>query len=178
MMRTRRGCTLTLVLLAAVMASTGCGYALAGRGSSLPAYIRTIAVPPFENRTKEFEVEKTFTDKVRVELINRGRYKVDQTVGEAILRGVVVSMSTQPAGVNEQQRGSRYLVTVVLSVSVIETKTNEVLWSNDALTFRDEYDFSTRGGAQGTLLVNDRTVLERMSADVARTVVTAIMEAF
>ena len=35
----------------------GCGYSLAGRGSFLPAYIKTIGVPQFTNRTAVFDLD-------------------------------------------------------------------------------------------------------------------------
>ena len=54
----------------------GCGYSLAGRGSALPAHIKTIGVPLFTNATTVFDVEQTLTQRVRLEFIGRGRYKV------------------------------------------------------------------------------------------------------
>ena len=62
------------------MSAAGCGYSLAGRGSFLPDYIRTIAIPLFENRTPFVTVEQLFTEKVRVEFQSRGRYAVQPTV--------------------------------------------------------------------------------------------------
>ena len=38
------------VAVAASLPLSGCGYALAGRGSFLPAYIQTIGIPQFGNR--------------------------------------------------------------------------------------------------------------------------------
>ncbi|SVA84129.1 uncharacterized protein METZ01_LOCUS136983, partial [marine metagenome] len=46
-----------LVLLVSVL-SSGCGYALAGRGSFLPDYVETIGIPLFENNTAFFEMEQ------------------------------------------------------------------------------------------------------------------------
>ena len=48
-----------LIALGAVGASA-CGYSLAGRGSFLPDYIRTIGIPLFQNRTP-FTVEQLAT---------------------------------------------------------------------------------------------------------------------
>ena len=45
-----------IVVLIAALASTSCGYTLAGRGSFLPETIKTIGVPDFDNRTPYFEV--------------------------------------------------------------------------------------------------------------------------
>ena len=42
---------LAVSLFVAAVASSGCGYALAGRGNFLPAYIQTIGIPTFENHT-------------------------------------------------------------------------------------------------------------------------------
>ena len=52
-------------LLACSGASVACGYALAGRGSYLPAYINVIGVPPFVNRSTVFNLETLLTEKVR-----------------------------------------------------------------------------------------------------------------
>ena len=46
-----------LVLVAVVIVESGCGYSLAGRGSFLPDYIRTIACPVRE-RTAVFGVDR------------------------------------------------------------------------------------------------------------------------
>ena len=54
----------------------GCGYSLAGRGSFLPDYIKTIGIPMFANRTAVFNLETQLTEKVRAEFIGRGKYKI------------------------------------------------------------------------------------------------------
>src|SRR5262247_3825454 len=83
-----------LGVLAGVLGS-GCGYSLAGRGSFLPAYIRTIGIPTFTNRTPVFNLETLLTQKVRAEFIGRGKYQVlPQTSGvDALLIGDVTSVS-------------------------------------------------------------------------------------
>ncbi|MNC95040.1 hypothetical protein D3C83_120490 [compost metagenome] len=56
-----------------------------------------------------------------------------------------------------------------------------MLWSNDALSFRGEYDLQTRSNValEGAAFSDrERQSMERISTDVARTVVTAILEAF
>ena len=56
-----------------------------------------------------------------------------------------------------------------------------MLWSNDALTFRGEYELSTRGNTaiEGAVFVDqERSSVDRIASDVARSVVTSILEAF
>lgn len=167
-------------VLALTGAAAGCGYALAGRGSSLPATIKTVGIPLLENRTPYSRLEIVMTDRLRTEFIGRNKYRVvHETTGvEAVLKGEIIGFSLQTAALNEQQLSSRQLVTIVLKVSFINASDNEVLWSNDALTFRDEYQFAA-GGISATALVDqERSTMERIATDASRTIVTAIFEAF
>ena len=56
--------------------TTSCGYSLAGRGSFLPASIKTIGIPTFTNRTTVFNLETNLTEKVRAEFIGRGKFEI------------------------------------------------------------------------------------------------------
>ncbi len=56
-----------------------------------------------------------------------------------------------------------------------------VLWSNDALTFREESESTARNLTvvdAGAFIDQERSSFDRIASDVARSVVTAILEAF
>jgi len=171
-----------VVLCAWAAASSGCGYALAGRGSFLPVSIRTVGIPKLENRSTFFQVEDILTEKIRSEFIGRGKYAVtsEEAGADALLTGEVLSISVVPVGINEQQLASRYLFTVLLRMAFTDAHTQDVIWQNDSLVFRGEYDLTTRGQAiiGETFLEQERSSVDRISTDVARSVVTAILEAF
>lgn len=173
---------LIAVLIVALLTS-GCGYALAGRGSFLPEYIRVVGIPPLQNLTTFFQVEQILTEKIRTEFIGRGKYTVlpEASGSDAVLTGEITGISAQPVGFNENQLASRYLFTMTMRVQLTDARTNMVLWSNDALTFREESDLTSRGvtSFQGTDFIDqERSSFDRIASDVARTVVTAILEAF
>ena len=67
---------LVILVIGSVGLSSGCGYALAGRGSSLPPTVRSIGIPLFVNRTPIFDLEQILTQRVRLEFIGRGKYQV------------------------------------------------------------------------------------------------------
>jgi outer membrane lipopolysaccharide assembly protein LptE/RlpB len=169
-----------LVLIAGL--STGCGYALAGRGSFLPDYIRVVGIPQFENRSQFSQLEQPLTDRVRNEFIGRGKYRVvpSATGADAVLTAEVLSVSIQPVAFNQQQLASRYAVALTLKVAFTDTSTSMVLWSNDALVFREEYELTTSGlPIEGASFVDQqRSSVDRIAGDVARSVVTSILEAF
>jgi curli biogenesis system outer membrane secretion channel CsgG len=173
---------LTIIVLVA-LSSSGCGYALAGRGSFLPDYIRTVGIPQLVNNSTFFQVEQTLTEKIRAEFIGRGRYTVLPAAegADAVVTGTVTSISVQPVGFTDQQLASRYLFVLTMNVEFTDTRTNQVLWSNNALAFREEYELSTRSNTAlegATFLTQERSSFDRIADDVARTVVTAIVEAF
>jgi hypothetical protein len=173
-----------LVTVGAVcLVASGCGYALAGRGAFLPAYIRTVGIPQIENKTTFFNVEQVLTEKVRNEFIGRGKYTIrtDAIGAEAVLTGEISSISVQPVAFNEQQFGSRYLFTITMRVRFTDARTAEVLWSDDSLTFRAEYELTARTNValEGAgFMDQERSAFDRISDDIARSVVTAILEAF
>lgn len=172
------------LILALALVSSSCGYALAGRGSFLPDYIRVIGIPPVENRSTYQQIELVLTDKIRTEFIGRGKYTVvpGPTGSDAVLSAEITGVAAQPIGFNESQLASRYLFTMTMRVQLTDTRTNMVLWSNDAMTFREESELTSRTATNvidaGSFLDQERSSFDRISSDVARTVVTSILEAF
>ena len=170
----------------AVVAGVGasaCGYALAGRGSFLPSYIKTLGIPMFLNTTAYQTVEQIFTQKVRAEFQSRGNYTVvpADTGVDGIVRGEITSISLSPVGFTDVQLASRYRFTVVVKMKFEDLKAQKTLWENPALTFSDEYELASpaSGGLDASaFLGQERAAIDRMSTDFAKAVVSAILEAF
>lgn len=171
-----------LAVLLAASVTASCGYSLAGRGAFLPDYVRTIGVPLFVNNTRIFEVEQRLTESVRREFIGRGKYRVvpDATGADALLKGEILSISLDPTSFNDQRQATRYAATVVVKVELRDLKTDKVLWENQSLQFREEYEIATLASAAdpSVFFGQSSNALERLTANFARTVVTAILEAF
>ena len=165
--------------------SSGCGYALAGRGSTLPASIKIIGIPLFTNRTTVFNLETTLTAKVRTEFIGRSKYEIvpDATGVDGLLVGEISAVSIAPSSINANQLASRYAITMIAKVELRDTKTNMVVWDNPGLVFRQEYDATGNQTAQGAIdptafFGQDTNALDRLSTEFARSIVSAILEAF
>ena len=172
-----------VLVIALATAASGCGYALAGRGSFLPADIRVVGIPLLENRTTTQRIDQIFTDKIRSEFIERGKYNIVYTSGgvDAVLSGAITGLLIQPVGLNNQQLASRHSFTVTMRVQFTDARSGEVLWSNEALTFREEYDLRTASNGQvegAVLLEQEGPAFDRLATDLARHVVSTILEAF
>jgi hypothetical protein len=162
--------------------AAACGYTLAGRGSFLPSNIRTIGVPTFTNRTTVFNLETQLTEKVRGELIGRGKYQIlPQDSGvDAVLVGDLTTASITPSSFNQQQLASRYTITIVANIQLRDVRENKVLWENPSMVFRQDYDNVTGKNALdvSAFFGQDANALDRVGNDFARTIVSAILEAF
>ena len=180
--RARRVALLVLLTVCFTAGAPGCGYSLAGRGSFLPEYIKTIGVPLFANNTPVFEVERRITERVRSELIGRGKYTVlpGQTGVDGLLTGEISSITLTPAAVNDQQQAIRYALTLTAKIEFKDLKTNKVIWSNPSMQFTEQYDVAAVRDAldPNAFLGQDVNALERLATEFARTVVSAILEAF
>jgi len=170
-----------LVLLC-MLTLSGCGYSLAGRGSFLPDYIKTIGIPTFVNHTTVFNIETQLTQKVRSEFIGRGRYRIvpDAAGVDAVLNGDITSVAIVPISFSAGQLASRYAIVMSARVELRDTKENKVLWENPSLIFRQEFDAQT---GQATLdpaafFGQDANAMDRITTDFSRTIVSAILEAF
>lgn len=177
-----RNTLLALALVSLACGGSSCGYALAGRGSFLPAYIRTIGIPQFANTTPYYELEQVFTERVRTEFINRGKYRVlpQRTGVDAILNGEILGINITPASFTDQQQASRYVITVTAKIEFRDLKTNKVIWDNPSWVFRDEYEASAAVDAldPNAFFSQDANALERVSTEFAKSAVSAILEAF
>jgi TolB-like protein len=161
----------------ALVATSGCGYRLAGTGSFLPPEIKTIMVAPFENRSARAEIEIRTTEAVARELSRRGGIKVvsSRTDANALLEGVITDFRTTPVQFNAQGRATRLETAVVLRSSLRNLATGQLLWSQSNLVFRDQYDVQQTDVNYFDL---ETLALDTLARGAAQTLVNSITEGF
>ena len=132
-----------------------------------------------------YQVEEVLTARVRSEFIGRGKYKVlpQETGVDALLRGEISSITLTPAAFSGNQQASRYTITLTAKIEFREVSTDKILWQNPSMVFREDYDIATSTTASGaidpaTFFGQEANALERVGTDFARSVVSAILEAF
>jgi outer membrane lipopolysaccharide assembly protein LptE/RlpB len=168
------GALFLVLLLASLQA---CGYHLAGRGSTLPAGLTTIGIPTFENRTSRPELEQRITEHLIDEFSTRGRVHIvpGEEGAQAVLRGSILSYTTTPVVISELGRATRYEILITARVSLSETTTDKVLWSDDHFLFKRQYDVPT---SPQSSVDQEIIAIDEVATDFARGVVTSILEGF
>ena len=164
------------VVLAAIL-FTGCGYRVAGTANLLPKNIHTIAVTPFGNATTQYKLSTYLSEAVSREFIARTGYTIvaDPAKADATLSGGIANMFTNATVADPVTgRGTGAQIIVVMQVRLI-AKDGKVLFNRPNLEFRDRYEISVD---PRQYLDESQAALGRLSKDVARTVVSAILESF
>ncbi len=167
-----------------LVALSGCGYSLVGRGVNVDPSIRRIGVPLFKDATGQPGLDQTVTDKVIEELLKRGHFDVvSETTGvDALVEGEIVSFRVLPIGFAQEGSGdststqaSRYAL--VLSAHVVYRKVGatEPIWENASVQAREETDVGETSGAFFDR--GDQTV-DRLATTFARNLVASMLEAF
>jgi outer membrane lipopolysaccharide assembly protein LptE/RlpB len=167
-----------VLALPVVLALTGCGYHVAGTTNLLPAEIHTIAVVPWANISMQFKLSDYLAEAVSRELITRTRYKIiaDPAKADAVLSGSVVNLissATIADPITGRSTGAQLVVQV--QVRLID-KNGKVLFERPNIEFRDRYEISAVDPRQ--YFDESGAALSRLSRDVARTVVSAVLENF
>jgi hypothetical protein len=164
------------VTLLGSVALTGCGYHVAGRADLIPAKVRTIAIPAFENLTTRYRLTERIPQNIGREFISRTRYQVvpDQSQADAILRGAITNYIAYPV-INVSGRTSVVQMSVFLQLTLVERETGKVIYTRPSFEVRQRYEISQD---QVAYFEESDTAVERLSRDVARTVVSAVLEAF
>ena len=156
----------------------GCGYQVAGRGNRLPPDVKTIAVPIFANQTRRFRIEQKLAAAVTREFIERTDFRVtpDPSQADAVLRGTVKDVRSGVLTFDlNTGRATTLQVQVTTAVQLVDAHTKKVLFSNPNYVFREEYQISQNTTGQ---FEEDEPALDRLSRDLARTLVTEILENF
>src|ERR1043166_1637369 len=113
--------------------------------NQLPPYIKTVAVPAFQNNALRFKIEHRFTDAVMKELIHRGhglRVQSEREGADAVIDGVVKGFGFSGVLLDDQGGARVFEVTIVAGVTVRDNPEHRVLYDNQNFVFRGEYEFA------------------------------------
>ncbi|HLY19187.1 MAG TPA: LPS assembly lipoprotein LptE [Bryobacteraceae bacterium] len=171
----KRGASGLFVFL---LCATSCGYHVAGRSDVMPQTIHTIAIPAFANKTIRYKLAQRLPADITREFIERTHYKIvtDPKTADAVLDGAVVNFVSYPI-IADQTSGRATVVQCLayLRITLTERATGKVLFTRPSQEYRERYEISI--DPQAYFDESGAGIL-RLSRDVARDVVTSILENF
>jgi outer membrane lipopolysaccharide assembly protein LptE/RlpB len=173
-----RVCSGVWASIAIALLALSCGYHSAGRATTIPQDVRTIAIPAFINQTHTYKIEQMLTAAVVREMTTRTNYHVLNQAdadADATLRGTVLSTYTTPLTYDSTTgRAASVLVVISMSVSLAD-KQGKVLYQNPSYLFREQYEVSRD---PTSFFEEDTPAFQRLSRDFAQTLVSNVLEGF
>jgi hypothetical protein len=157
---------------------TGCGYRVAGKADLLPRTLRTIAIPAFQNLTTNYKLTDRLPSALTREFLARTRYQVigDAAQADAVLAGAVQNVFAYPVNFDPfTGRASAVQVHCILQLTLRQRATGKLLYHQPSLDFRQRYEISTTAEAY---FDESSLAFQRLSQDVARLVVSSVLEMF
>jgi TolB-like protein len=155
----------------------GCGYHVAGSTNLLPTEIHSIAVIPFRNVSIQNKLTDYLTQSLSREMITRTHYKIvaDPKQADAVLSGAVGNMFSN-AIVTDPVTGRSNGAQVVVNIQIkLTDKSGKVIFERPNVEFRERYEISVN---PQQYFDESQAALQRLSKDVARTIVSSILENF
>lgn len=163
--------------LLALLFTSACGYHVSGHADMMPKSIKSICIPSFGNATTRYRLTDMLPEALSREFIARTRYQIvnDMNQADAILRGTVVNYFAFPTTLDQATgRASTVQAIVIMQVSLTERTTGKVLYARP-LDWKQQYEISSDPRA---FVDESDAAMRRISRDVARSIVSAVVENF
>jgi hypothetical protein len=155
-----------------------CGYHTGGKADLVPKTVQTIAVPAFTSLSTRYMLTDILPREIGREFMARTRFHIvyDPNTADAILHGTVTGVGIYPTVSDPTTSKSTSIrISVSLAATLVERTTGRVLYSRsnwslheDYATAVDPHQFFDESGP----------ALDRLSRDVARDIVSAVVENF
>ena len=164
-------------LTAGVLSLAGCGYALVGRASNLPAHVESVYLSPLENLTRRSQVEQILTSALSQELVTRRRFDlVDQAAdADATLDGAVLRFDLTPLNFDAEGRATEYQITINVRMRFFDRVAEEVIWSNDRYVYKESYPVQA---GSTNYFDQEQLAIEEAAEQFARNMVIDLLEGF
>jgi len=160
-------------------ALTSCGYHIAGNSTSdvLPSTVKTVAIPAFSNVTIRYKLTSYMPAAITREFISRTRYQVvnDPKEADAVLNGSIVRFDSIPITFDPRTGRASAIQALVVMQITLRDRAGTVLFDRPRFESRQNYEISTDPKAY---FDESDVALDRLSREVARSVVSAVLENF
>lgn len=167
---------LHLLIVPAVILASSCGYHLVGHGGRFPAGVDRVAVPIFENATKDKQISRRLTNHFIRELMATGKVKVVSSgEAQAVVRGMVTRYEIDPISFDVDRRATENRLLVATDVDLFLKGESEPIFSEKGVTRYAEYPVSE---TLSELQKEEELAVEDVSRELSQKIITLMTEGF
>lgn len=165
-------------LAAGMLSLISCGYHVAGKADLVPKGIQTIAIPTFFTPSTRYKLVDTLPEQIGREFMARTRFRIvnNPSEADAVLSGRINLVQISPA-VSDPTSGKATTINISVNIAVdlVERRTGRVIYTRPSYGFRTSYEVALD---PHQVFDESGPALDRLSRDVARDVVSSIVENF
>jgi len=146
--------------------------------TGLPAHVRTVAVPAFQNQALRYRIETRFTEAVMREILRRGkglRVQSETKGADAVVDGTIKGFAFYGVLLDTRGRARIFEVTITAAVTVRDQVTNRVLYDNQDYVFRGEFEFTDD---PRSFFNEEDPAVQRLSRSFAESLVSTLVNGF
>jgi hypothetical protein len=133
--------TRRLLIFAAVLLVSGCGYHFGASGTNLPPSAQTIYIARFTNNTRQTGVNDEFMVYLKDEVARHKRLTIvdSPTDADLLLSGQVMQTLAIPNAFNSVLEPTQYAGTLVVRAWLRDRRTSKVLWNTNYMSDVENY---------------------------------------
>lgn len=132
----------------------------------LPAHLKSVAIPQFENETSEYTLEQDVTNAVVQKFVTNGHLRiVDEKSANCVVKGRIVEYRNAVFGISNSDLAQEYRVTIVVSVVFKDLVKNREIWHDDAIVKTANYYVQPVPGQQAKTELDGRKEAIQKIAD-------------
>ncbi|MCF6285277.1 MAG: LPS assembly lipoprotein LptE [Candidatus Hydrogenedentes bacterium] len=141
-----RRVTLCAAYLLGVCVIAGCGYSTQ---STLDPQYQTIAVSPFYDETREYDLQAPLTNAITRKFIHDSRLDVvHPDKADLLLEGVILNYRLKGLTYDRDDEVTQYLLVITAGVRVTDLQSGEILWEEKVMA--GETSYYTRAAGQSS----------------------------
>lgn len=123
------------------LAIVACGYSFSPQGDYIDKRIRNIYVEQFKNNTAQAELENYVRLAFIDQFIQTRRFKIvdDKEQADAVIKGSVLSLSTNPLSYRSSTIAAEERATMTLEVTFREKESGKDIWKSESISGTVDY---------------------------------------
>ncbi len=142
----------------------------------LPQYMTTLAIPVFQNRTTQPNLENELTQQLNQDFLVDGRLALtDADHASAVLQGTIVQYRLEPLLLDIYRTPQQYKMRLILLLSLKDTKAGKNLWTED--NFEEDTTYYVNNSL-GIPPETEADARRRLIQQVSKRIVARLIEGF
>jgi hypothetical protein len=131
--------TYYLVIIFNLAGCAGCPYSFTG-GSTLPPYLKTIAIPIFDDQSNfgEAGLREAFTKELTDKFVNDNTLTLEsKTAADCVLQGVITRVTDKPSVVGQGEQVSKRRIEISVKVTFEDLTKRKKIWEKEFSNWGD-----------------------------------------